>query len=209
MGWGIPSPSGGTDQFHQGTGKGEGKCRVELDHFIASPAAPIRAGMRGRHARSRPDSESYARYALGLLVVVYVLNFLDRQILSILAERIKADLGLSDAQIGFLYGTAFAVFYALFGIPLGRLADVWVRTRLIALGLAFWSLMTARLGVRARLRPAHARRASASASARRAPARRPTRCSRTTFRRRAGRRCWRSTRAASTSAPASASSSAA
>jgi MFS family permease len=80
---------------------------------------------------------------LGLLIVVYVLNFLDRQILSILAERIKADLGLSDAQIGFLYGTAFAVFYALFGIPLGRLADVWVRTRLIALGLAFWSLMTA------------------------------------------------------------------
>jgi MFS family permease len=88
-------------------------------------------------------SDSYARYALGILVLVYVLNFLDRQILSILAERIKADLGLSDAQIGFLYGTAFAVFYALFGIPLGRLADLWVRTRLIAIGLGFWSLMTA------------------------------------------------------------------
>src|SRR5215470_7449239 len=86
--------------------------------------------------------EAYARYALGLLVIVYVLNFLDRQILSILAERIKADLGLTDAQIGFLYGTAFAVFYSVFGIPLGRLADVWVRTRLIALGLAVWSLMT-------------------------------------------------------------------
>lgn len=95
----------------------------------------------GRAMSDRP-SEAYARYALGLLVVVYVLNFLDRQILSILAERIKADLDLSDAQIGFLYGTAFAVFYALFGIPLGRLADVWVRTRLIALGLATWSLMT-------------------------------------------------------------------
>src|SRR4030095_9354065 len=88
-------------------------------------------------------SDEYARYALALLVVVYVLNFLDRQILSILAERIKADLGLTDAHIGFLYGTAFAVFYALFGIPLGRLADVWVRTRLIAVGLAFWSVMTA------------------------------------------------------------------
>jgi MFS family permease len=100
--------------------------------------------MRGRSMRDpAPTSESYARYALGLLVLVYVLNFLDRQILSILAERIKADLGLSDAQIGFLYGTAFAVFYALFGIPLGRLADVWVRTRLIGIGLAFWSLMTA------------------------------------------------------------------
>jgi MFS family permease len=93
-------------------------------------------------AHADRSSDAYARYALGLLVVVYVLNFLDRQILSILAERIKADLGLSDAQIGFLYGTAFAVFYALFGIPLGRLADVWVRTRLIALGLGVWSLMT-------------------------------------------------------------------
>ena len=92
---------------------------------------------------SAPTSDAYARYVLGILVAVYVLNFLDRQILSILAERIKADLGVTDAQIGFLYGTAFAVFYALFGIPLGRLADLWVRTRLIAAGLAVWSLMTA------------------------------------------------------------------
>lgn len=50
---------------------------------------------------------------------------------------------MSDAQIGFLYGTAFAVFYALFGIPLGRLADSWIRTRLIAIGLTLWSAMTA------------------------------------------------------------------
>jgi MFS family permease len=78
-----------------------------------------------------------------VLVLVYVFNFLDRQILSILAERIKADLQLTDAQIGFLYGTAFAVFYALFGIPLGRLADCWIRTRLIAIGLTLWSAMTA------------------------------------------------------------------
>lgn len=86
---------------------------------------------------------AYARYTLGVLVVVYVFNFLDRQILSILAERIKADLAISDAQIGYLYGTAFAVFYALFGIPLGRLADVWDRRLLISIGLAFWSAMTA------------------------------------------------------------------
>src|SRR5215470_9872830 len=85
----------------------------------------------------------YPQYVLAVLVLVYVFNFLDRQILSILAERIKADLQLSDAQIGFLYGTAFAVFYALFGLPLGRLADLWTRTRLIAIGLSFWSLMTA------------------------------------------------------------------
>jgi len=95
----------------------------------------------------RPGDDRYPRYVLGVLVVVYVFNFLDRQILSILAERIKADLGLSDAQMGFLYGTAFAVFYAIFGIPLGRLADVWDRRKLIAIGLAFWSAMTAVSGL--------------------------------------------------------------
>ena len=79
---------------------------------VTVPAAPppVRVG-------------AYAWYALIVLVLVYALNFIDRQILSILAEDIKRDLGLEDAQIGFLYGTAFAVFYALFGIPLGRLAD--------------------------------------------------------------------------------------
>lgn len=93
-----------------------------------------------------PIGGRYPSYVLGVLMVVYVLNFLDRQIPSILAERIKADLGVSDAQLGFLYGTAFAVFYALLGIPLGRLADVWDRRKLIAIGLAFWSVMTALSG---------------------------------------------------------------
>ncbi len=89
----------------------------------------------------------YARYALGVLVAVYILNFLDRQILAILAERIKADLEVSDAQMGYLYGTVFAVFYAIFGIPLGRLADVWDRRRLIVWGLGAWSAMTALSGL--------------------------------------------------------------
>ena len=60
----------------------------------------------------------YAHYVLAVLVIVYVFNFIDRNILSILAEDIKADLGITDAQMGFLYGTVFAVFYAVFGIPL-------------------------------------------------------------------------------------------
>jgi MFS family permease len=81
-----------------------------------------------------------------VLVVVYILNFIDRQILSILAVDIKADLGLTDADMGFLGGAAFAVFYALFGIPLGRLADSWSRVKLLSIGLALWSIMTALSG---------------------------------------------------------------
>ncbi len=90
--------------------------------------------------------DGYAKYVLFVLIIVYIFNFIDRQIISILAEEIKADLGIGDAQIGFLYGTAFAIFYAVFGIPLGKLADVWNRKSLIAIGLSFWSLMTALSG---------------------------------------------------------------
>ena len=96
----------------------------------------------GREDRVEP----YAWYVLGVLVLVYVLNFIDRQIITILAPHIKRDLHLDDADIGFLYGTAFAVFYALFGIPLGRLADGWGRVRLLTIGLGLWSLMTAASG---------------------------------------------------------------
>lgn len=97
----------------------------------------------GDRAAPRAGDERYAWYVLSVLVLVYVLNFVDRQILSILAEDIKRDLDLTDADLGFLYGTAFGVFYALFGIPLGRLADNWNRVRLMTAGLGLWSLMTA------------------------------------------------------------------
>jgi len=89
---------------------------------------------------------AYAHYVLIVLVIVYVFNFIDRNILSILSQDIQADLGVSDAQMGFLYGTVFAVFYSIFGIPLARFADVWVRRSLISMGLLFWSLMTALSG---------------------------------------------------------------
>ena len=86
---------------------------------------------------------------LVILLAVYTLNFLDRQIVNILAEPIKADLGLSDTQLGLLAGPAFAVFYALLGIPIARYADKdgTNRVRLIAISLAIWSAMTAVCGL--------------------------------------------------------------
>jgi len=92
-------------------------------------------------------SPAYRSYALGLLVVVNVFNFLDRQILSILLEPIKRDLRLSDTALGFLTGIAFALFYTFAGIPIARWADHGVRRSIIALGLTVWSGMTALTGL--------------------------------------------------------------
>ena len=83
------------------------------------------------------------------LLVVYTLNFLDRQIVNILAEPIKRDLGLSDTQIGLMTGLAFALLYTVLGIPIARYADnpKTSRTGLISVSLAFWSGMTALCGL--------------------------------------------------------------
>ncbi|MGH0033690.1 MAG: spinster family MFS transporter [Myxococcota bacterium] len=86
------------------------------------------------------------RYALGILLVVYVFNFIDRQILTILLEDIKQELVLSDTALGFLTGIAFALFYTTLGIPIARWADRGTRRNIIALGLALWSGMTALSG---------------------------------------------------------------
>ncbi|UVO53627.1 MFS transporter [Sphingomonas sp. SUN039] len=85
----------------------------------------------------------YAYYALFLLILANLFNYLDRQIVSILAPAIQAELHLTDTQLGFLLGTAFSVLYGVLGIPMGRIADALSRTRLMAFGLALWSAMTA------------------------------------------------------------------
>jgi MFS family permease len=84
---------------------------------------------------------------LGVLFIVMMLNFLDRQIISILAEPIKRDLGLSDTQIGLMSGLSFALFYTTLAVPVATLADRWNRSRIIAIAVAIWSLMTVLCGL--------------------------------------------------------------
>jgi len=88
-------------------------------------------------------SPSYKRFALAMLTAVYALNFIDRQILVILQEPIKAEMGLSDAQLGLLSGFAFAVVYVSAGIPIAFWADRGNRRNIVSLAVAVWSGMTA------------------------------------------------------------------
>ena len=100
----------------------------------------------------KPDADGddtagrYSWYVLGVLFVVYLSNHIDRQILSILIEPIKAEFGASDTMMGFLTGPAFALFFALAGLPLARLADRGTRRTLIAVCAAVWSGLTALSG---------------------------------------------------------------
>lgn len=84
----------------------------------------------------------YRSYALALFVLVYVINFVDRQIFSILIEPIREEIHLSDTQLGLLGGIAFAIFYTFAGIPIARWADKGTRKNIIALALVIWSAMT-------------------------------------------------------------------
>ncbi len=100
-------------------------------------------------ARITADARATKRrgLTLGLLTIAYFFSYMDRQILAILQELIRADLGLSDTQLGLLAGFAFAIFYATLGIPVARLADRGNRVNIIAIALALWSFMTAVCGL--------------------------------------------------------------
>jgi MFS family permease len=97
-------------------------------------------------AQGTQYSAGYRRYVLGLLLVVYVFNFIDRQILSILAEDIKKDIPFDDQTYGLLTGLVFAVFYTFVGIPIGYWADSGVRRSILSVALFLWSLMTTLTG---------------------------------------------------------------
>ncbi|MEL0093669.1 MAG: spinster family MFS transporter [Pseudomonadales bacterium] len=94
------------------------------------------------NAAEETYSKAYLRYALGLFLLVYIVNFIDRQIFSILIEPIKAEIELSDTQLGLLGGIAFALFYTFAGIPIARWADVGTRKNIVALAVLIWSAMT-------------------------------------------------------------------
>jgi predicted MFS family arabinose efflux permease len=93
------------------------------------------------------DERSGARIALAILTATYVVNFLDRQVLSILLVPIQRELGASDSAMGFLTGPAFAIFYTFAGLPIGRALDRGSRKWILAGGLALWSAMTAACGL--------------------------------------------------------------
>lgn len=92
------------------------------------------------------DQQQNARFALAVLFGINLMNFFDRQIAGALAEPVRLEFGLNDTQLGVL-ATVFTLVYAAVGVPLGRLTDSWVRTRLIAIGVTFWSLLTAASGL--------------------------------------------------------------
>jgi MFS family permease len=97
-------------------------------------------------ARPGDYSTTYVWYVIALLTIVNVFNYMDRMALSVLLPSIKADLALSDGQVGLLVGFAFALFYAICGIPIARYADRGIRRNVIAISLTVWSIMTALSG---------------------------------------------------------------
>jgi predicted MFS family arabinose efflux permease len=98
-------------------------------------------------AKADPLSPSYVRYALWMLLIIYTLNFVDRQIVGILSGPIKTELGISDTQIGLLTGIAFAFFYTLLGIPIARYAERGNRATIIGTAVIVWSGFTALSGL--------------------------------------------------------------
>lgn len=110
---------------------------TQAEHASQIASRPIPA------AGAFQASNAYRHYVVWLLFAVYVLNFVDRQILSILNEQLKAEFGLSDTQLGVLGGVAFATLYSVLGLPIARWADRGSRVNIIALAIVVWSAFTA------------------------------------------------------------------
>lgn len=135
-----------TTEPHSGVTAQEGArdsgASAHQSSWMGTVQRSARSGVGGSASTDR-----YVVYVILLLFVVNVFNYMDRMALSVLAPVLKIDLGLSDAQLGLLTGFAFALFYAVCGIPIGCWADRGIRRNIIALALATWSVMTALCGL--------------------------------------------------------------
>lgn len=109
------------------------------DLSTAAPGAPA--------ASSDYPSPVMAWAVVAVLFVAYIFSFIDRMIIGLLVEPLKADLDLTDTQVSLLQGFAFAIFYTIIGLPLGRIIDRTARMRVVAAGVALWSLMTTSCGL--------------------------------------------------------------
>ena len=129
---------------------------IDLIHYVDSQHQKIHP-MSNKNAQQEKSalgceqvdqktSPVYANYVLGVLFIVYVFNFIDRQVLSVFIGPIKEEFGANDTQMGLLAGFAFALLYTFAGIPIARLADKGNRRDIIAIGLAVWSAMTVACG---------------------------------------------------------------
>jgi MFS transporter, Spinster family, sphingosine-1-phosphate transporter len=117
-------------------------CVLAGRKLVTDQTAPA----QGAAVKASADP-AYANYALGVLFVVMLLNFLDRQIMAILVEPIKEDLGLTDTQAGLMTGLSFALFYTTLGVPIALIADRWHRPKVIGISLALWSAFTVMCGL--------------------------------------------------------------
>ncbi len=123
-----------------------GKTVAMSESTLPSPLLPGAPDVGAAPGPAQP-TRAYRHYVLGFLVVVYTLNFLDRQILGILAKPIQQELGLSDSQLGLMGGLAFALLYSTLGVPIALLADRTSRTRIMAYALGIWSAFTVLCGL--------------------------------------------------------------
>jgi MFS family permease len=105
-------------------------------------AAPTRD-----EAAAVPEGGPYAWYAVSVLILAYAFSFIDRQALTLMVDPIRKSLDITDTQLSLLHGFAFALFYTVMGIPIGRMVDQRRRTWIIAAGIVIWSLMTAACGL--------------------------------------------------------------
>ena len=90
---------------------------------------------------------AYAWYVVGVLMLLYINSFLDRTVIMLLVDPIKADFGVSDTAVSLLTGLAFALFYSVLGIPMGRLADRRSRRWIIGIGATGWAVMASLCGI--------------------------------------------------------------